>query len=189
MDWKDVGKFVAKSAPLIGGILGGPVGTIAGAAGSMLADYLGVDDNPEVVYKALQANPSALIKVRELEMQKEVDLKRMSEETTRIYLSSQAQVYSEQAKADGHSTRPKIALMMAWMLAIPYFLIGCSIVWAIFKDPIGLKDLWPVMLAYLSIPLGILNKYFGDLRKEHAQNKGQQVDFGLLGGMFGGRKV
>lgn len=67
MTWKSVGQTVAKVAPILGGVLGGPVGAIATAAGSLIASAIGEDADPEAVAKALKKNPEALLKLKELE--------------------------------------------------------------------------------------------------------------------------
>ena len=66
MGWADVGKAVAKVAPVLGGVLGGPVGAIAGAAGALLGSALGVDADPEAITKAL-ADPETLVKLKQIE--------------------------------------------------------------------------------------------------------------------------
>lgn len=67
MEWKDVGTVVAKSAPIIGGLLQGPVGAIVTATGNILASFLGVENTPEAVSSVL--TPDALVKLKELEVQ------------------------------------------------------------------------------------------------------------------------
>lgn len=66
MGWADVGKAVAKAAPVLGAVLGGPVGAVAGAAGALLSSVLGVDADPQAVTTAL-ANPETLLKLKQLE--------------------------------------------------------------------------------------------------------------------------
>ncbi len=66
MSWADVGKAVAKVAPVLGGVLGGPVGAIAGAAGALVSSFLGVDADPEAITKAM-ADPETLVKLKQLE--------------------------------------------------------------------------------------------------------------------------
>lgn len=66
MEWSDVGKAVAKVAPILGGVLGGPVGAIAGAAGALIGSALGVDADPEAITKAL-ADPETLVKLKQIE--------------------------------------------------------------------------------------------------------------------------
>jgi len=95
--------------------------------------------------------------------------------------------YQAMCEADGQSTRPKIALLMARMLAIPYVLIGLAMVYAVVAGQAALKDLWPTLLAYLGVPLGILNKYFGELRREQGQRLGVEDKglFASIGRMLG----
>ena len=66
MSWADVGKVVAKAAPVLGAVLGGPVGAIAGAAGALVSSFLGVDADPEAITKAM-ADPETLVKLKQLE--------------------------------------------------------------------------------------------------------------------------
>lgn len=71
MEWKDIGKAVATAAPVLGTVLGGPVGAIAGAAGSLVASFLGCEDSPEAVDIAISQNPDALLKLKKLEAQEQ----------------------------------------------------------------------------------------------------------------------
>ena len=64
MDWKDVAETVGKVAPTLGGMFAGPAGA---GAGALLARALGVEETPEAVSKAVQADPQAALKVREVE--------------------------------------------------------------------------------------------------------------------------
>lgn len=73
MDWKSVGEVVSTVAPVLGGALGGPLGIVAGAAGSLVASFLGVEEDPAAVTKALQ-DPDVLFKLRELEHKERVRL-------------------------------------------------------------------------------------------------------------------
>jgi hypothetical protein len=66
MNWESVGKAVSVAAPILGTVLGGPVGLIAGAAGSLLASALGCEPDPDAVLKAV-ADPASLVKIREIE--------------------------------------------------------------------------------------------------------------------------
>jgi hypothetical protein len=68
MDWKDVGGLVAKAAPLVGTVLGGPVGGIVGAAGALVGQALGCEPTPQSVAQAVQADPEAALKLKQLEV-------------------------------------------------------------------------------------------------------------------------
>lgn len=65
MDWKDVGRVVARTAPALGVALGGPAG---GAIGSMVAAAFGSDAYPEAVSQAIAADPEAAVRLREIEL-------------------------------------------------------------------------------------------------------------------------
>jgi len=75
-----------------------------------------------------------------------------------------------QADAAGSSTRPYIALMMAWIVAIVVSLFTAVWVYAIFKDQSDtlkiLSDSWPMMLAVIGTPTALLRAYFGMRTKE-----------------------
>jgi hypothetical protein len=66
MDWKDVGRTVAKAAPLLGAVLTGPAGAVAASAGALAASFLGEEPEPDALMRALK-DPEAAIKLRELE--------------------------------------------------------------------------------------------------------------------------
>ncbi len=82
-------------------------------------------------------------------------------------IESHAKIVEALSKADtaGSSTRPKIALMMAWLLTFSVSIfIG---VWAIsigFEKVAVLKELndsWPMILAVLGPVIALLRSYFG----------------------------
>ncbi|SIO35886.1 hypothetical protein [Halodesulfovibrio marinisediminis] len=73
MDWNELGVSVAKVAPVLGAALGGPVGAIAGAAGTLISSFLGVEPEPQVVAKALQ-DPNILLKLKQLEVEQQSQL-------------------------------------------------------------------------------------------------------------------
>jgi hypothetical protein len=189
-DWKGVAKVIAKVAPALGTIIGGPVGGAIGAGVQIISTSLGVEATPDAVMHELKTNPEALLKIKQAELANERELQKHIYETVQAGMLHEASIIKSLSDADtsGHTTRPKIALMMAWMLLVPYMLIGFALTYVVYIEPKIVKDLWPVLLAYFGVPLGLLRMYFGDLRKEHAQSKGQQVDFGMFGNIFGGVK-
>ena len=67
--WDKVIELVGGSATVIGGLIGGPAGA---AVGGLIGKALGVDNKPEAIENALVNNPEALIKIRELEVSKEL---------------------------------------------------------------------------------------------------------------------
>lgn len=66
LDWKKVGRQIADAAPMLGTALGGPAGA---AIGAIVASTLGTANDPGEVMAKLQTDPSALIRLKELEHQ------------------------------------------------------------------------------------------------------------------------
>ena len=64
MQWADVADTIGKAAPALGGVLAGPAGS---GIGTLIARALGVDDKPEAVAQAVQQDPQAAIRLREIE--------------------------------------------------------------------------------------------------------------------------
>lgn len=71
MDWSDVGSLVAKAAPLVGTALLGPAG---GAIGAGIASIFGSEADPAKVAAAIQADPDAMTKIRQYELDNEKHL-------------------------------------------------------------------------------------------------------------------
>jgi len=101
MTWEDVGRAVAKAAPMLGTVLGGPAG---GAIGSIVASAFGVEDDPDAVAKAIEKDPQAAVKLRQIEAQNEADIRRHLLELARLRiedLKSARQREVELARAGG----------------------------------------------------------------------------------------
>lgn len=65
MDWKEVGRTVARSAPVLGAALGGPAGA---AVGGLVAAAFGTDATPAAVSAAIAADPNAAVKLQETQL-------------------------------------------------------------------------------------------------------------------------
>lgn len=106
MNWNDLAETVAKVAPAAGGALGGPAGA---AVGGIIARVLGVDESPQAVAQALQADPEAAIKLRRIEADIESSL-----------IKGRAQAVTAEANGDSwlqRSWRPLTMLGFVLMIA------------------------------------------------------------------------
>ncbi len=65
MNWKDIASTVGKFAPVVGTVLGGPAGA---AVGALVSSALGVENEPQAVAKAIQADPQAALKLKQLQI-------------------------------------------------------------------------------------------------------------------------
>jgi len=64
MQWKDLAGVVGKAAPIVGGLLGGPLGA---TAGGLIAKALGVAPFPDAIADVLKNDPTAALKLADLQ--------------------------------------------------------------------------------------------------------------------------
>jgi hypothetical protein len=98
--WGDVASAVSKFAPILGNAVPG-VGTVVGAgvglAASVIAKALGTDPSPDSIMSALSADPDAIVKLRQAEMDHEKDLVELAKERELGVLAAQTAQYSAEA--------------------------------------------------------------------------------------------
>lgn len=104
MGWSDVKDVVGKVAPLAGTLLAGPAG---GAVGGLLASALGVEASPQAVSQAVQSDPEAALKVRQVEARLEATL-----------IESRASVIQAEAKGESWLQRNWRPLVMLWFASL-----------------------------------------------------------------------
>lgn len=120
-DWKTIQADVAKAAPLLGTLIGGPAGP---AIGALISSVLGVPNEPDAVQQALTTNPDAAIKLRQIEADHEARLRELSvtAESNRLTAETAAiqainTTIQAEAKADHwptYSWRPAIGFAVAF---------------------------------------------------------------------------
>lgn len=119
MDWKEIGKTVAGAAPVLGGLLGGPVGT---AAGTLIASVFGVEPTPKDVAKAIQNDPEAFLRLKEIELNHKEELHNMTVRELEIRLadkqSARNMQIQTQSKVPGYLTGAVVALLAVALLAL-----------------------------------------------------------------------
>lgn len=157
MEWKDLKGIVGKAAPVLGSLLGGPAG---GTVGALVSSVLGVEDDPDEVQKALEADPNLLLKLRETELEQQTQLKQMlvEAETQRLIQINET-IRAELASGDKFKSywRPLFGYIMAltWgaiMLATTYQILfepqnSANTITALGQ----LSGLWGIGLAVLGI--------------------------------------
>lgn len=72
MKWGDLKEIIGAAAPIVGTALGGPAGA---AVGSLVSSALGVENNPQAVAKAIENDPEAHLKLKQLELDNAKDLR------------------------------------------------------------------------------------------------------------------
>lgn len=124
MEWKDLGKIVAKVAPLAGTLLGGPAGA---AVGAIISSTLGVGNDPTEVEQALKTNPDAAVKLKEIESTRQVELQKLLVQSEANRLAAEtAEVQAAAAdRADARKmqidTKSVVPAALAFMITAGFF--------------------------------------------------------------------
>lgn len=125
MEWKDVGNAVKKALPLIGTVLGGPMGGAAGGIIAMIASALGLKDDeatPENVMQLIQTDPQAMIKMREIELNHKLELEKILLEYDRLYLQDRQGARDMNVKTTQATGKRDVNLyVLAWVNVIGFF--------------------------------------------------------------------
>lgn len=162
MNWSDIGNIVGRAAPIVGTLLGGPAGA---AVGALVASALNVPNDPESVNRALAANPEALARVQELQINARVQLEQLAVTAESNRLQAEAAQYSAEA-ADRDSARNLAAQqprdIIRPSITIILLLGALSILVCIFSG-LGLEALQnPVAASTISLLIGL---WFGELKQ------------------------
>jgi len=160
LTWSDVGKTIAKTAPVLGAVLGGPVGAVVASAGALAASALGTAPEPEAVEAALKASPDALLRLKELEIQQQA----------RLLDWQQAQLDAELANVQGARQREvqlvKAGSKISWSTSIVSIIVTVGfflmlyVVLKLGRDPLG--DAGLVLVGALANNFNaVINYYLG----------------------------
>lgn len=160
MDWKDVGNIVSKAAPILGAILGGPVGAAAGGALSLAASALGVDATPEAVMQAVKDDPDALIRLRELEVQERATL--LQWQTAQIQAEVEDRKSARQASVDG-GDRMRLFWMSLFLFCVAFGLEG-AVLFLGFADGISGELVGRVMGTVDTLAVMVGTFWYGTTR-------------------------
>jgi hypothetical protein len=125
MDWKTVGEKVVDFAPLLGTLLGGPIGTAAGGLVKVLANELGLkaeEATPEKFMEILQLDPNAVLKFKEFEMAHKVEIQKLILESERMYLQDRQDARNRQVEVEKATGKRDVNLyILAWVNVIGFF--------------------------------------------------------------------
>ncbi|MDD5297647.1 MAG: hypothetical protein PHU46_12110 [Rhodocyclaceae bacterium] len=75
MDWKDLAGPLAKIAPLVGTLIGGPAGPLIGG---LVSAALGTEATPDAIHQAIQTDPEAAVKVAQIESDNRVHMQTLA---------------------------------------------------------------------------------------------------------------
>lgn len=172
MDWKDLGMSVAKVAPVLGAALGGPVGAIAGAAGTLISSFLGVEPEPQAVAAALK-DPKVLVSLKKLEVEQQEQVMAWQRVQLEVELRNVQDARAREvalAKA-GHGG--------AWVTGIVSLVVICGFFWMLREVVSAPQVSEPalLLLGSLGTAFGAVVNYYlgsslGSYRKDKAGSGG-----------------
>lgn len=189
MNWSDIGNMVGRAAPIVGTLLGGPAGA---AVGALVASALNVSNDPDSVNVALAANPEALARVQELQINARVQLEQLAVTAENNRLQAEATQYSAEAadrdsarklaSAQPHDfVRPTLTFIMLGgsLFVVVAVLIG----WAndVIRDPTAALTVGTVLGLWLGMTKEVMGFWFG-MTKESQKQSAIVTDFAVAPG-------
>ncbi|PTY38561.1 hypothetical protein BGP77_11480 [Saccharospirillum sp. MSK14-1] len=157
MNWSFLKKTVGKVAPVAGSLLGGPAG---GAVGGLIASALGVEATPDAVANAIESDPDAVLKLRQVETNHAEQMQRLQLEAETARLSQVNQTMRAEAAASDPFVR-RWRPMFGYAVALTWVVQASAIAYAMVAAPnnaaniinavTALTPMWGIALAVLGI--------------------------------------
>ncbi len=128
MDFKDFFSketlaAITNAAPFVGAILG-PGGAAAGTAIKMIAGALGVEPTAPAIETALQNNPDALLKIKELELNHKLDWERLLLEGEKARLADVQSARDREVKiVQATGKRDYSQEILGWIITMGFFIV------------------------------------------------------------------
>jgi hypothetical protein len=165
MDWSKVASNIGSSAPLLAGLVGGPIGVGVTAAAAIISHALGTPSDPGVVELALN-DPTALEKVRQAESANSLQLQQLMVSAAQASLAHESDMARIQAadradaRAMGISNKDWVPKVLAMAVTAGFF--GILLLMAFQPLPGANKDLVNVIVGALGTAwISIIGYYFG----------------------------
>jgi len=184
MNWKDLGKRIAKYAPELGAAFGGPGGAAIGTLASLVAGAFGLtpDAKPEEIIAAIEKDPQAAVKLREIETNAKVEIHRLNvqlaiqesqQETVRLQaVNATMQSESKSEHWPQYSWRPVNGF------AFPIAVITIYFVLPLLGKAVPNVPEW-VWMGWLCI-LGVTTWHRGRMQRAQAGDNSQGVVAGVI---------
>ncbi|SAL75294.1 hypothetical protein AWB71_05002 [Caballeronia peredens] len=165
MDWSKVAASIGAKAPLLAGLVGGPVGLGVTAAAAIISHALGTPNDPEVVETALN-DPAALEKISQAESANSLQLQQLVVAAAQARLSFEADMARiaagdrADARAMSIANRDWVPKVLAMCVTGGFF--GILLLMALRALPEANRDLVNVVVGALGTAwISIIGYYFG----------------------------
>lgn len=165
MDWSKVASSIGSTAPLLAGLIGGPVGLGVTAAAAIISHALGTPNDPDAIETALN-DPTALDKVRQAEGANSVQLQQLmvtAAQARLAYETDMARIEAgdrADARAMGIANKDWVPKALAMAVTAGFF--GILLLMALRALPHENRDLVNVVIGALGTAwISIIGYYFG----------------------------
>lgn len=167
--WDKVLELVGSAAPVVGTLLGGSAGN---AVGELVAKALGVENSPEAIEKELKNNPEAYLKLKELEVSKElailkaqfenkVEDNRHVESSKKVILDDKADARTREVEVTKTTGKRDLAvLLLASVIVIGFFAGLISLIYVTLDKGSGTYEIIYMMFGALIAKFGTVVDYF-----------------------------
>lgn len=186
MDWKSVASKVANAAPLVGTILGGPIGLAVGTVGKLAASALGVDSTPEAVDSALSSDPAALEKLKELEINAKVQLQQILATQQQNELANNLAMYQAEGSDRADARKRQVDMkdrftdVLACVITVGFFASLFGLFFA--SVPEGNKAVVYVVVGSLGTAFAAVVAYYFGSTRNSSQQQQKITDFAMAPG-------
>lgn len=183
MDWKNLAATVSKVAPMLGTLVGGPIGGAAGTAIKLIAGTLGVEETPDAIEAEIRANPDALLKLKEIEANSKVELERLVLEQEKARLADVSDARGRQVEHEKATGKADTNLyVLAWIVVAGFFgLMGLLCFKALPDDSSGVVFM---LFGALATGFGQVLQYFFGSSKSSAEKTTLMAKKGTVPGIF-----
>ncbi|SAK70889.1 hypothetical protein AWB78_02825 [Caballeronia calidae] len=165
MDWSKVAATIGAKAPLLAGLIGGPVGLGVTTAAAIISHALGTPNDPDVVETALN-DPAALEKIVQAESANSLQLQQLVVAAAQARLSFEADMARiaagdrADARAMGIANKDWVPRVLAMSVTAGFF--GILLLMALRALPEANRDLVNVVVGALGTAwISIIGYYFG----------------------------
>lgn len=169
--WDEIKDIVGSAAPLVGSLLGGPLG---GSVGTLIADKLGVKDDASEILNKLKTDPESLVKIKQMESDERQQLRQLkfeeaklkSEERKHEHQTTQETIQTGDTAEDKYvrRTRPKMARLSFYFGTLYALVMEAATLWDIGDgaNPVLLGTLYGPAFTYLGMrTVDAFSKYKG----------------------------
>lgn len=184
-------KVIAAGAPVLGGLLGGPAG---GVVTKIIAGRLGTRDDADEIAAAIDRDPDAAVRLREIQAEHGVSLERieLEREANRIaaetvrFAEAARTIREELASKDGYVRRARPSLVYSAVFTMAALKVLAFYVFV--SRPGHVADLVSfvqVMVPLVMLELAAAGYYIGRRSRDKSVAAGHDPGPGLFGALAG----